>query len=269
MARFCSHCGARNEDDAAFCEQCGQPLAKTQTQPADPPNSRSVLKPPGQEIVRQKPARHGLLIGAIAGTILIALVVVVFALTMGGATRPSNANFSTAIQRRFDSHDPKCMFYSNYPKPGHDTAFDFMAMDEVSQALAHAGLFATTVYKVLPPEKANYFSPAQPAKTLYNYALTPMGKRYYSVKGKCFGFKREVVAITNYVKENSSNYKVDFTYKYIVPAWAKQPGIINVASQIPTFLNYKKYLKSGGKPIKKTAYATLTHNGWRAAFMDF
>jgi len=200
---------------------------------------------------------------------LIAAITLCTLALAGCSSSPSAFNFQTAIQHRFDTHDPKCMFYSNYPKPGHDTAFDFMAMDEVSQALAHAGLFATTVYKVLPPEKASFLSSAQPAKTLYNYALTPMGKRYYSVKNKCFGFKREVVAITNYAKEDSSNYEVDFTYKYIVPAWAKQPGVVNVVSQIPIFLSYKEYLKSGGKPIKKKAAMTLTHNGWRAVFMDF
>ncbi len=30
MARFCTHCGSRNEDDAAFCEHCGQPLENPQ-----------------------------------------------------------------------------------------------------------------------------------------------------------------------------------------------------------------------------------------------
>ena len=277
MARFCTHCGARNEDDAAFCEQCGQPLAKTQTQPADPPNSRSVQTSQDPEIVPHKPARRGLLIGVIAGALLIVLVVVVLALTLGGTSRPSDANFSTAIQHRFDTHDPKCMLYTDYPRD--TTLSDFGGVNKMSHALAHAGLFSTTVYKVLPPEKAGFLGPARPATTLYSYTLTALGKRYWAkVEGGlgkfygygCFGFKREVVAITNFTKEDSTHYKVDFTYKFIVPAWAKQPKIVNVASSHNRdFWRYDKYLKSHGEPIKKTAYLTLTHNGWRTSFMSF
>ena len=268
MARFCTHCGARNEDDAAFCEQCGQPLTRTQPQPADPPSSRSVQTPPDPEIVPHKPASRGLLIGAIAGALLIVLVVVAVALTLGGAAWPSNANFSTAIQHRFDTHDPKCMFNSNYPNPGHDTTWDLYGINGMSHALAHAGLLSAKVYRVIPATKAWIGGTSQPAETLYSYALTELGKRNFSVKNKCFGFKRRVVAITNYVKEDKSNYEVDFTYRYVVPAWARNSEVVAAVKQTLDF-NYQAYLKSHGKPIKKQAYLTLTHNGWRAAFMDF
>lgn len=38
MSRFCTQCGARNADDAAFCEQCGAPL-RAAAQPGSAPGS--------------------------------------------------------------------------------------------------------------------------------------------------------------------------------------------------------------------------------------
>lgn len=199
------------------------------------------------------------------------------ALTLDGCSKSSASasNFQAAVQRRFDTHDPKCMLYVDYPR---DTS-DIDGVNKMSHALARAGLFSATVYKVLPPEKAGSLGPARPATTLYSYTLTALGKRYWAkvegVLGKmngygCFGFKREVVAITNFTKEDSTHYKVDFTYKFIVPAWAKQPEIVNVASSHNRdFWRYDKYLKSHGKPINKSTEVTLTHNGWIAHFSDY
>jgi len=214
-------------------------------------------------------------------SINIKVTIALCALALAGCSKssPSASNFQAAIQRRFDTHDPKCMLYTNYP---HDiTSLDFgngtdesHVLAQMGHALAHAGLFSLTVYKVQPAQKASPIWAAHPAWTLYNYKLTAMGKHYWAKYsgiegGGCFGFKREVVAITNYTKEDSSHYGVDFTYKYIVPVWAKQPKIINVASSHPSdFQRYSEYLKSHEKPIKKTADLTLTHNGWRAEFMD-
>lgn len=198
----------------------------------------------------------------IAVMVVISLGVLMLA---GCSSSPSSSNFQAAIQRNFNQHGPVCMFVSNYP--GHDTVVDFMGMNELSQALARAGLFTTTVYKRLPPEKAGFLSPALPARTLYNYKLTALGQKYYSTKNKCFAFQRRVVAVTNYSKQDKRNYQADFTYRYVVPNWANAPYVIDVAKQIPVLINFQAYLKADGKPLKDQAYINLTHNGWRAHFL--
>jgi hypothetical protein len=184
----------------------------------------------------------------------------------GCSSSPSESNFQAAIQRAFDKEGPTCMFTSRYP--GHDLTWDFMDINEMSHALAHAGLLTTTVYKQLPPVKASFLSSAMPARTLYKYQLTALGKKYYSTRLKCFAFKRRVVAVTNFTKLGESQYEADFEYKYVVPKWAETSEVVDTAKQIPLYMNYQGYLSAHGKPIKDQADVTLTHNGWRAQLED-
>ena len=157
------------------------------------------------------------------------------------------------------------MFTTVYPTPGHDTTVDWVGLDAMSHALARAGLFTTSVYKHVPAVPANIAFAAVPARTLYSYKLTALGRKYYSTKTHCIGFDRRVVAVTNYTKEDKRHYGVDFTYQYVVPTWASDPVVMDTAKQIPVFTNYQAYRNAHGKPLKDQAYLTLTHNGWRVA----
>jgi hypothetical protein len=80
MARFCTACGTRNDDQAAFCEECGKPLraagaAATVAEshaaaPREEPAAKPALPPtPAPTPARQR--RSGLVPAVLAGAILI------------------------------------------------------------------------------------------------------------------------------------------------------------------------------------------------------
>ena len=46
MAQFCTNCGSRNEDNLAFCEQCGHSLTTKGRNPPLPTNSHAAQTPP-------------------------------------------------------------------------------------------------------------------------------------------------------------------------------------------------------------------------------
>jgi hypothetical protein len=181
----------------------------------------------------------------------------------GCSNSPSASNFSGAIQRYLDKN-PECLIESNYP--GRDHTADIVGLNEMSQALAKAGVLKEKLYKRIPA--SNGVIP-MPAETLYSYKLTSLGKNYYVPALKCFSFARKVVKITNYTKEDENDYEVEFTYKYSAPQWVKNKAVVGVARQL-SFLGYfQTYYKSQGKPIKSTAELSLTHNGWRAQTLDW
>lgn len=99
MARFCTRCGTGNEDDATFCEQCGQPLAKPQQTYPPGVGAGAAQTPTDPTAALRKPARRGLLIGAIVGVLVIVLVVVGLALTLGGDARPSGGEVKSLTQQ--------------------------------------------------------------------------------------------------------------------------------------------------------------------------
>src|SRR5437762_3554585 len=71
MAKFCTACGTRNDDGAAFCEECGKPLraaANARSAPSAPPPVPERTAMPGAA-----PAvRHWLV-----PTVLVAAIVVI------------------------------------------------------------------------------------------------------------------------------------------------------------------------------------------------
>ena len=52
---FCTKCGTKNEDDAAFCKSCGAPIppATPGEAPAGPPEQQPGMYPPGYELDRR------------------------------------------------------------------------------------------------------------------------------------------------------------------------------------------------------------------------
>ncbi len=47
MARFCTHCGTSNDDNAGFCSKCGQPMAGGAAAPAGGPVAIAPVSAPG------------------------------------------------------------------------------------------------------------------------------------------------------------------------------------------------------------------------------
>ncbi len=99
MARFCTRCGSGNEDDATFCEQCGQPLSRPQQTDPSGVGAGASQTPLDLTLALRKPAKRGLLLGVIAGALVIVLLVVGLTLALAGNARPSAGEVKSLAQQ--------------------------------------------------------------------------------------------------------------------------------------------------------------------------
>lgn len=108
MARFCEYCGCKNDEDSAFCSQCGKELRNMEKAPpgqpvpvSEPVHSKPIQRTPAySDPVSQAPAYYtpsqaprrpgktGLIIGVAAFAIIAAAVVLILVLKpFGGGAK--------------------------------------------------------------------------------------------------------------------------------------------------------------------------------------
>lgn len=141
MARFCTHCGASNDADAAFCESCGQPLARPAASSAPPP------APPPDGATARAP-RRGLLIGGIIAVVAVAIIAVVLALTLGSGATPSGGQAKKLAQQWLDQHRDAlmagaCLANFNYGQNPVDVASWDTSTQQWLATLVAAGVYST------------------------------------------------------------------------------------------------------------------------------
>ncbi len=107
MSRFCTQCGTRNEDDAAFCEQCGAPLHKPAVAPAPLP---PVVAPVGAAPApRRGPGPKALWATLASVVVLAAAGGGAWWALAGGSAPPTGAELDAAGAFWLSNHKPDLM----------------------------------------------------------------------------------------------------------------------------------------------------------------
>ena len=69
MAQFCHTCGTKNEDEAAFCENCGAPLRKRAATALNPTPAQPTTSRPRRKLVIGSAAAVGVVLALAGGTV--------------------------------------------------------------------------------------------------------------------------------------------------------------------------------------------------------
>ena len=163
MPIFCTQCGAKNDDSAAFCEGCGHPLRQPARDAQQPAPAAEPLK-----ANRVVPRKKAIYVGAaIGGVLLLGGVALYLALTPPAAS-PGNLlaaakeGYGTTIGIQYKRE--LCLSNMNYGL----TNFNVSERDQGTQTwlnnLVAAGLYSPAV----PISSGGYFP-----ETLLQYVATP------------------------------------------------------------------------------------------------
>lgn len=197
-------------------------------------------------------------------TLLTGLLLLV---ACNSARKPSDANFTKAINQYLAKHGEVCttinrQFPIDIPKSQK------YAIEAQLSILEQAGLVDTTdttavVHGLLDPLQGS--GPAQPVK---RYELTESGKQYFQqipggVFGKttqfCYG-QKSVDTILKWTEPETtgvqSQTEVTYTYKIVnLAAWAQRPDVQKVYPDIGATI-------SGAARTPEIAGLQLTNKGW-------
>jgi hypothetical protein len=185
------------------------------------------------------------------------------------AKKPSNANFTVAINQYLIKHGDACtllggQFPIDVPKSEqHDPSGIGSKLAALEQAgLVHASETTAVVHNMLDPLRGS--TPPQPVK---RYELTEEGKKYLrrvpgafeQTNGFCYG-QKNVDSIVRWTEPTTtgadSQAEVVYTYKLVDSAsWAERPDIQRAFPDIGATV-------SGASKTNQIVGLQLTNNGW-------
>jgi hypothetical protein len=168
--------------------------------------------------------------------------------------RPSEANFSKAVQAYLEKAYPKCILYGNFPAPGAD--LDFFNRNGRLKALAAAGALKETKTKgrVL-------YDLTDEARKVYKPDMR-QGYKGEKMGGLCFG--RAVFEEITRFTEPADMLGVrlsQLTYRFKVldlPGWAKHPAL----SEKGEFDELQTWVASEKEPLVAVDAVVLASDGW-------
>lgn len=202
-----------------------------------------------------------------------ALIVSMLALTAcNGAKKPSDTNFTVAINAYLSRHGGACtvigrQFPIDVPRSEQSEQYGIgPKLAALEQAgLVHATDTTAVVHGMLDPLRGP--TPPQPVK---RYELTADGKKYFQqipgtlgqTIGFCYG-QKSVDSIVKWTEPvmvgTSSQTEVTYTYRIVDPAgWAEHPEVQQVFSDIRITI-------SGASKTTEVTGLQLTNKGWEVS----
>jgi hypothetical protein len=200
---------------------------------------------------------------------LVPIAGLFFVAACNHAKKPSNANFTAAINQYFAKHGEACtllggQFPINVSKSEqHDPSGIGAKLAALEQAgLVHASGTTAVVHSMLEPLRGP--TPPQPVK---RYELTEEGKKYLrqvpgafgQTNGFCYG-QKSVDSIIRWTEPTTtgadSQAEVVYTYKLVDSAsWAERPDVQVVFPDIKATI-------SGESTTNQIVGLQLTERGW-------
>ena len=196
------------------------------------------------------------------------LVTVLFLLSAcNGAKKPSDANFTAAINQYLETHGQACSligpsFPIDLPRSQSSNSPGTGAKLE---ALRQAGLVSATDTMAVVHGMLDALRGSTPAQPVRRYTLTAEGQTYFreipaslgSTSAFCYG-QKAVDSIVQYAQSqtNSTQAEATYTYKIInLAQWAERPDVQQAFSDIQATVN-------GASKVHQIIGLQLTDKGW-------
>jgi hypothetical protein len=200
---------------------------------------------------------------------LISIAGLLALVACNSAKKPSNANFTKAINDYLTKHGEACtvigrQFPIDIPRSEQNEQFGIgPKLSALEQAgLVHATDTTAVVHGMLDPLRGS--TPPQPVK---QYELTADGKKYFQqipgtvtpTSGFCYGQKTVDSIIRWTVPQtggSQSAAEVRYTYRVVnLAPWAERSDVQRAFPEIPATLN-------GASKVDQVVGLELTSNGW-------
>ncbi len=201
---------------------------------------------------------------------LVSTVGLLFCIGCNDVKKPSDANFTKAINQYFLKHGEACTVIGRPFPIDVPLAEKQYGIELKLAALEQVGLVRgintmAVVHEMLDPLRG--VTPPQPVK---RYELTAYGRKYFQQisgalgqdSGFCYG-QRSVDSIVKWTEpatvEPTSQTEVTYTYRIVDPAaWAERPEVQQAFSDIRTTVN-------GASKTTEVAGLQLTSKGWEVS----
>jgi hypothetical protein len=200
---------------------------------------------------------------------LISIAGLLALVACNSAKKPSDANFTKAINDYLTKHGEVCtvigrQFPIDIPRSEQSEQFGIgPKLSALEQAgLVHATDTTAVVHGMLDPLRGS--TPPQPVK---QYELTADGKKYFQqipgtvtpASGFCYG-QKVVDSIIRWTTPQTggspSAAEVRYTYRVVnLAPWAERSDVQRAFPEIPTTLN-------GASKVDQVVGLELTSNGW-------
>jgi hypothetical protein len=187
----------------------------------------------------------------------------------GGVKKPSNANFTKAINQYLAKHDDVCtvivrQFPIDVPKSEQKEQYGIepklVALEQTG--LVHSNNTTAVVHGMLDPLRG-----LTPPQSVKRYELTPEGKKYFQeipgplgqASAFCYG-QKSVDSIVKWTEPMTmgaySQTEVTYTYKIVnLAGWAQRPDVQHVFSDVRDTVN-------AASKTNQIAGLQLTNQGW-------
>lgn len=184
----------------------------------------------------------------------------------GGVKKPSNANFTKAINQYLAKHDDVCtvivrQFPIDVPKSEQKEQYGIepklVALEQTG--LVHSNNTTAVVHGMLDPLWG-----LTPPQSVKRYELTPEGKKYFQeipgplgqASAFCYG-QKSVDSIVKWTESGTySQTEVTYTYKIVnLASWAQQPDVQRAFLDVGVTVN-------GASKTNQIAGLQLTNQGW-------
>jgi hypothetical protein len=179
--------------------------------------------------------------------------------------KPSDANFTAAINQYLTTHDQACTSIGS-PFPIDVPRLEQNGLSAVSskmEALKRASLVHATDTTAVVPGLLDALRGTPRPQPVIHYQLTVDGQKYFrQIPGTfgqtgvfCYG-EKTVDSIVKWTEGSQSQAEVTYTYKIVnLAAWAERPDVQEVFPDIEVTVN-------GASKTNQIVGVQLTNKGW-------